>query len=71
MVDVVRRWGQALEALHQRIGRHFRRAEPRQRALRYLYGLLSPCARKNGWQIAEITGETTPDGMQRLLNAAP
>jgi len=31
--------------------------------------LLSPCERKNGWQIAEIVGDATPDGMQRLLNA--
>jgi SRSO17 transposase len=70
MVEVARTWAQALETLHQRIGRHFRRVEPRRRALHYLHGLLSPCARKNGWQIAEIMGEATPDGMQRLLNAA-
>ncbi len=70
MVEVARRWAQALETLHHRIGRHFRRAEPRRRALRYLHSLLSPCERKNGWQIAEMAGDTTPDGMQRLRNAA-
>ena len=70
MVELAQSWKQSLETLHQRIGRHFRRVEPRRRALRYLHGLLSPCARKNGWQIAEITGEATPDGMQRLLTAA-
>jgi SRSO17 transposase len=32
--------------------------------------LLSPCERKNGWQLAELLGEATPDGVQRLLNAA-
>src|SRR6185437_3432445 len=26
--------------------------------------------RKNGWQLAEELGEATPDGVQRLLNAA-
>jgi SRSO17 transposase len=26
--------------------------------------------RKNGWQLAELAGEATPDGMQRLLNKA-
>ncbi len=26
--------------------------------------------RKNGWQLAELAGEATPDGMQRLLNTA-
>ncbi len=63
-------WGQALERVHQHIGRHVHRPEPRQRMLRYLQALLSPCERKNGWQIVEIAGDTTPDGMQRLLNAA-
>jgi SRSO17 transposase len=33
-------------------------------------GLLQPVERKNGWQLAERAGEQTPDGMQRLLNAA-
>lgn len=26
--------------------------------------------RKNGWQMAEAVGDSTPDGMQRLLNQA-
>jgi len=26
--------------------------------------------RKNGWTLAEFAGDRTPDGMQRLLNAA-
>jgi len=65
MVEQAHTWAQALETLHHRIGHHFRRAEPRRRALRYLHTLLSPCERKNGWQIAEMAGDTTPDGMQR------
>jgi SRSO17 transposase len=32
--------------------------------------LLAPVERKNGWQLAEALGERTPDGVQRLLNAA-
>ena len=48
----------------------FVRAEPRQRALAYLRGLLSQTERKNGWQLAELAGEVTPDGMQRLLSTA-
>src|SRR5260221_9842350 len=43
---------------------------PRRRALAYLKGLLSQAERKNGWQLAEESGDVTPDGMQRLLNAA-
>ena len=34
----------------------------------YLRGLLSPVERKNGWQLAEQAGDTTPDGVQRLLS---
>jgi SRSO17 transposase len=63
-------WVQGLDALHARIGRHFVRPEVRQRARRYLGGLLSPIERKNGWQLAEQTGERSPDGMQRLLATA-
>ena len=33
-------------------------------------GLLAPLAGKNGWTLAEVAGDTTPDGMQRLLNSA-
>jgi SRSO17 transposase len=32
--------------------------------------LLAPLAAKNGWTLAEAAGDATPDGMQRLLNAA-
>jgi SRSO17 transposase len=70
MQDAIRQWDAALAALHAQIGSRFRRAEPRQRALGYLRGLLSPVARKNGWQLAEHLGERTPDGVQRLLNGA-
>jgi SRSO17 transposase len=36
----------------------------------YLAGLLSPIERKNGWQLAEQAGESTPTGMQRVLSGA-
>ena len=41
--------------------------EVRRRAAGFLRGLLGGVGRKNGWQLAEHAGETTPDGMQRLL----
>lgn len=63
-------WAGGLQALHARIGPYFRRAEPRQRVLNYVQGLLSSVERKNGWQLAEQAGEVTPDGMQRLLNGS-
>ena len=70
MVEVVQQWDQELDVLHAQIAPRFRRAEPRCRARAYLRALLSACERKNGWQLAELLGETTPDGVQRLLNAA-
>jgi SRSO17 transposase len=66
-VEEVTAWAAGLEAMHARLARHFTRPEPRQRALAYLKGLLSPVERKNGWQLAEQAGDPTPDGMQRLL----
>jgi SRSO17 transposase len=48
----------------------FTRREPRLRAWSYLLGLTSGLERKNGWTLAEFAGDRTPDGMQRLLNAA-
>lgn len=63
-------WRAGLDALHARIAGRFRRSETRERAKRYLAGLLDRVERKNGWQLAEYLGETGPQGVQRLLNAA-
>jgi SRSO17 transposase len=49
---------------------HARRAEVRARSARYLQALLSPVARKNGWQLAEAMGERDSTGAQRLLYEA-
>ena len=64
------RWAQGLEAVMDRIGGRFGRVEPRRRAQAYLRGLLSPVARKNGWQLAEVAGDRTPDGVQDFLARA-
>ena len=66
-VAEVARWAEGIERVHEWIGGRFRRPEPRRRVLDYLRGLLSPVERKNGWQLAEQAGDTTPDGVQRLL----
>jgi hypothetical protein len=34
----------------------------------YVHGLLGPAGRKNGWQLAEYAGHSTPDELQHLLN---
>ena len=48
----------------------FGRSETRARSRRYLAGLLSTAERKNGWQLAEASGERHPRGVQRLLDEA-
>jgi SRSO17 transposase len=63
-------WAAELDAVTVKLAPRFERAEPRKRVLAYLTGLLSNTERKNGWQLAELAGETTPDGMQRLLSTA-
>lgn len=61
------RWARGLDEVRERIGARFGRVEPRRRALAYLRGLLAPIERKNGWQLAEIAGDRTPDGVQDFL----
>lgn len=63
-------WTVAFAAMSRRLGPCFRRSETRQRVQAYLRGLLSPVARKNGWQLAEAAGECTPYAMQYLLDRA-
>jgi SRSO17 transposase len=70
VVEMIQEWRKELEDLHGRIAHRFARPEPRRRALSYLKGLTGALERKNGWQLAEQAGEATPDGIQRLLNAA-
>jgi SRSO17 transposase len=69
-VEQVHGWAAEVDAVSQRIGRHFARSEPRRRAIAYLQALLSDTERKNGWQLAEYLGEATPDGVQHLLARA-
>src|SRR4051812_8564920 len=66
----VQQWAKELDGLGALIGRRFTRAEPRRRAVAYLHGLLSPVERKNGWQLAEEVGDSTPYGLQHLLGRA-
>ncbi len=56
--------------IERRLAPYFERAEPRQRAMAYLRGLLSPAERKNSWQLAEVSGDTTPYAIQHLLRRA-
>jgi hypothetical protein len=62
-----------------RIGPRCAREEARLRTQAYLRGLLSPLARKNGWQLAEAVGDRTrcsidwdgPTGTRCATTCAP
>ena len=66
----VKAWTAEFDKLHSRISGYFGRSEQWQRVKAYLQALLSSVERKNSWQLAECSGEATPDGMQRLLSTA-
>ncbi|MDQ3831847.1 MAG: IS701 family transposase [Candidatus Tectomicrobia bacterium] len=59
-----------LADIERRLAPYFERTEPRQRAMAYLRGLLSSVERKNSWQLAEVSGDATPYGLQHLLRRA-
>ncbi len=63
-------WKILFDRICARIGPYFARSETRERVKAYLKGLLSPIERKNGWQLAEEAGYSTPYAMQYLLDRA-
>jgi SRSO17 transposase len=69
-LETVRAWAVWQTEVERRIMPRFARREARRRAWAYLRGLLSPVERKNGWQVAEVVGDTTPYGIQHLLGRA-
>lgn len=69
-LETVQPWALWLTEVERRIMPYFARREVRHRVWAYLRGLLSPIERKNGWQVAEAVGDTTPYGVQHLLGRA-
>jgi SRSO17 transposase len=61
-------WARGLDDLAERIAPRFRRVEARGRARSYLSGLLAPLERKNGWHLAEVAGDASPDSVQDFLS---
>jgi hypothetical protein len=59
-LETVRTWTLWQSEVERRMGAQCARREIRWRAWAYIRGLLSPVERKNGWQLAEVNGETTP-----------
>jgi SRSO17 transposase len=66
--DPLERWRVGFEDVFALVAGRFVQAGSRHRARMYLLGLLSGAERKNSWTIAEQSGDSCPDGMQRLLN---
>ena len=52
-LGLVQGWAAQLDELGELIGSRFFRPEPRERALAYVKGLLSPLATRNGWTVAQ------------------
>jgi SRSO17 transposase len=63
-------WSAEFESLTIRISSLFVHEKSQEHAAQYLEGLLAPIERKNGWTIAEYTGEKEPKALQRFLNLA-
>ena len=69
-LETVREWALWLTEVERWRMPHFPRRAARRRAWAYLRGLLSPVERKNGWQLAAVSGDATPYGLQHLLGRA-
>lgn len=69
-LDALSEWSNVLKSFQSRMGQYFARLEARQSAFDYLQALMSPVARKNGWQMAEQAGHRTPYQFQHLLGRA-
>ena len=63
-------WADDFAAFHARFAHLFVRSAPGEQVVKYLRALMAPIARKNGWQMAEVMGDRTPDATQRLLYQA-
>ena len=49
------------------IGNNFTNEAGFRSAKKYMQGLLSTAERKNGWQMAEAVGESTPYALQQFI----
>jgi SRSO17 transposase len=64
-------WDQEFRDVCARLDGLFYRTDSRAHARHYVRGLLAPLERKNGWTIAEYSGDPEPKALQRLLNLSP
>jgi hypothetical protein len=57
-------WDQEFRDVCARLDGLFYRTDSRVHARHYLRGLLAPLERKNGWTIAEYSGDSEPKALQ-------
>lgn len=69
--DDLAAWDQQFQDVCARLDGLFYRTDSRMHARHYLRGLIAPLERKNGWTIAEYSGNPEPKALQRLLNLSP
>lgn len=69
-LDELDTWSDDFASFQARFAALFTRSEPRAQMAKYLRALMARVERKNGWQLAEVMGDTTPDATQRLLYQA-
>lgn len=68
VVEDVWSWSAGFDAFVGGFAARFPRVESRRQMRCHVRGLLSEVERKNGWALAEATGQSGPERMQRLLN---
>src|ERR1700733_9231635 len=64
-------WSESFNEMFAQAAGVFGNVAVRRHGRAYLLGLLSHAERKNSWSLAELAGDVSPDGMQRLLNFSP
>lgn len=69
-LEALSEWSTTLKTFQQKLRKHFARSEASLAAFNYIQALLSPVERKNGWQMAEQVGYSTPYRLQHLLGRA-
>jgi SRSO17 transposase len=67
MSKLSNKWEEEFEKLNQRIAGVYHNEAGQANARKYLSGLLSDAERKNGWQLSEKVGESTPYALQQFL----
>jgi hypothetical protein len=64
-------WDREFRDVCARLDGLFYRTDSRAHARHYVRGLMASLERKNGWTIAEYSGDPEPKALQRLLNLSP